>query len=148
VVRSSCAREWALKATTSTTSVYPRPGRLACVDLADYLACWRPGCRADLHVIPGALDPARDAIDRLGSAYGGVGALNLDLHPDMDGPENPLVELDRLASHCRERFLAAEDGRFIYTSSERLDGRTGTADLLVIAGPTPDPQADDQKDRA
>ena len=111
------------------------------VDLADYLACWRPASRADLHVIPGALDSARDAVDRLVPAYGGVGALNLDLHTDLDGPGNPLVELDQLAFHCRARFLEAEEGDFVFTSSERLDGRTGTADLVVIECACPNNRA-------
>lgn len=125
-------------------STYPRRGRLVCVDLTDYLACWRPGSRADLHVIPLPFGPARDAIDRLAPAYGSVGALNLDLLPDLDGPENPLAELNQLASHCRERFLGEQEGNFVFTSSERLDGRTGTADLVVIAGRPSGPWPDEQ----
>ena len=55
------------------------------------------------------------------------------MRPDLDGLGNPLVALDRLASHCRERFLPGEEGHFVFISSERLDGKTGTADLVVIA---------------
>ncbi len=120
----------------------PRRGRLVCVDLADYLASWRPGSRAELHVIPSALRPARDAVNRLVPSFERVGALNLDLHAYLDGQKNLLFDLDQLALHCRERFPEASEGNFVFTSSERLDGSTGTADLVVIEGACPCPRSD------
>ena len=116
-------------------AVIPRTGRLVCVDLADYLACWRPGAMADLHVIPCSFDEAALALGTLLTAAEGssVSALNLHLHLDLDAPGNHLVELDQLATCCREFFLGPEDG-MVFTTADRLDGVTGLADLLVVHG--------------
>ena len=116
----------------------PRRGRLVCVDLADHLACWAPGGTADLHVIPSAFDEAARALSRLlvpGDATSSqVRALNLHAHCDLDAPGITLAELDRLAMHCRGLFLRP-DGDMVFTTADRLDGVTGSADLLLIHGP-------------
>ena len=116
-------------------AVIPRRGRLACADLADYLACWRPGARANLHVIPSSFDEAALALGTLptGTEGSNASALNLHLHLDLDAPGNQLAELDRLATCCREFFLGPEDG-MVFTTADRLDGVTGLADLLVVHG--------------
>jgi len=114
----------------------PRRGRrLVCVDLADHLACWIPGTTADLHVLPSGLDEATRVLSRLpalGHATSSqVRALNLHAHYDLDAPGNLLTELDQLATHCRGLFLGPK-GDLVFTTADRLDGVTGSADLLVI----------------
>lgn len=117
----------------------PRRGRrLVCVDLADHLACWTPGSTADLHALPSGFDEAARVLSRLpvlGDAISSqVRALNLHAHYDLDAPGNFLTELDQLATHCRGLFLGP-DGDMVFTTADRLDGVTGSADLLVIHGP-------------
>lgn len=117
----------------------PRRGRrLVCVDLADHLACWTPGTTADLHVLPSGFDEAARVLSRLpalGHATSSqVRALNLHAHYDLDAPGNFLAELDQLATHCCGLFLGPE-GDMVFTTADRLDGVTGSADLLVIHGP-------------
>ena len=116
-------------------ATYPRRGRLVGVDLADYLATWCPGGRADLYVMPAPLADARPMINELQRAPGQITALNLDLHFDPDDPNNPVVAIDQLATCCREHLLPREDAPFVFTTSERLDGTTGTFDLLLIERP-------------
>ncbi len=116
-------------------AVLPRRGRLVCVDLADHLACWRPGSVADLHVIPSGVDDAARVLSRLpvpgDAGMSGTRALNLHLHPDLDARSSLLVEIDRLATRCRE-LLLGPDGDMVFTTADRMDGLTGSADLLVI----------------
>ena len=116
----------------------PRRGRLVCVDLADYLLTWRPGRAADLHVLPSDLDAAEQALRALplrGRGGEGVRALNLGFHlsPDVPGPS--LSEIDRFASRCCE-LLQVPGGDAAFTDTHRLDGRTGSLDLLVIRDAT------------
>lgn len=116
-------------------TITPRKGRLVCVDLADHLACWRPGNAADLHVIPSSFDEAARVLSRLpvpaDAGVSGTRALNLHLHHDRDACRGLLVKIDRLATHCRRLFLAP-DGEMVFTTADRMDGVTGSADLLVI----------------
>ncbi len=117
----------------------PRRGRhLVCVDLADHLACWTPGSTAHLHALPSGFDEAARVLSRLpalGDASSSqVRALNLHVHYDLDTPGNLLTELDQLATQCRGLFLGPE-GNMVFTTADRLDGVTGSADLLVIHGP-------------
>ncbi len=117
-------------------AMLPRVGRLICVDLADHLACWPPGGVADLHVIPSAYDAAEQVFCRLADAghansRGGARAINLHLQLDADAPGSALVHIDRLATSCRG-FLLASDGNMVFTNTERLDGTTATADLLIV----------------
>ena len=104
-------------------------------DLADHLACWPPGGVADLHVIPSAYDAAEQAFPRLADAENagshGARAVNLHMHLDADAPGSHLVEIDRLATSC-EAFFLAPDGNIVFTDTERLDGTTATADLLIV----------------
>ena len=111
--------------------VIPRRGRLVCVDLADYLLTWRPGRVADLHVLLADWDAAGQALRTLplpGRRSDGVRALNLGFQPDAG---QSLSEIDRFASWCCERLLAP-GGDAVFTDTDRLDGRTGLVDLLVI----------------
>lgn len=113
----------------------PRGDRLICTDLADHLACWQPGGVADLHVIPSTYDAAEEVFRRLadaGHAEGhGAWAINLHLHLDANAPGSPLAEIDRLATSC-QALLLAPDGNIVFTDTERLDGTTATADLLIV----------------
>jgi len=110
----------------------PRQGRLVCVDLADYLHIWRQGRVADLHVVSLAGGDAGLALRNLPlPANGSVRALTLGFHLDPDAPDQGVVEVDRFASVCRERLLAP-DGEVVFTDMDRLDGVTGSVDLLVI----------------
>ena len=118
-------------------AIAPRQGRLICVDLADHLACWTPGHAARLHAIPSRFDDAARALAPLIKA-GGTGlrqaaALNLHVHLGRDHPGNVLSEIERLDTHCRALFLRS-DGRAVATTADRLDGKTGTADLLIGEG--------------
>ncbi len=116
-------------------TIVPRRGRLVCVDLADHLACWRSGSAADLHVIPSGFDDAARVLSRLPAAgdagVSGTRALNLHLHLDLNTRSNLILEIDRLATHCRGLFLGP-DGDMVFTTADRMDGVTGSADLLVI----------------
>ena len=58
-------------------------------------------------------------------------AINLHLQLDADAPGSALAEIDRLATSC-QGFLLASDGNMVFTDPERLDGTTGTADLLIV----------------
>ena len=113
----------------------PRGGRLVCVDLADHLACWPPGGVAALHVIPSAYDAAEQVFRRLADAghagSHGARAVNLHMHLDLSAPGSRLVKIDRLAASCGA-FLLAPDGSMVFTDTERLDGTTTTADLLIV----------------
>ncbi len=117
------------------STIVPRRGRLVCVDLADHLTCWRPGSAADLHVIPSGFDDAARVLSLLpvpnDAGVSGIRALNLHLHPDLNARGTLIVEIDRLATHCRELFLGS-DGNMVFTTADRMDGVTGSADLLVI----------------
>lgn len=118
--------------------VQPRRGRLICVDLADWLHTWRPGRVAELHAIPSAFDAAVQALRRVPVPAGGARALNLVFHLDPDAiyrgvPGDWLRGVERLAGHCRGLFLGP-DGDMVFTDADRLDGRTGSADLLVVRG--------------
>ncbi len=112
----------------------PRRGRLVCVDLADYLLTWRPGRAADLHVLSSDLDVAEPALHTLppcGRGGEGMRALNLGFHLAPDAPGPSLSEIDCFASRCCE-LLLPPDGDAVFTDTHRLDGRTGSVDLLVI----------------
>lgn len=114
--------------------VIPRRGRLVCVDLADYLLTWQPGRAADLHMLSSDLDAAEQALRTLtlsGKGSDGARALNLGFHLDPCAPGKPLSEIDCFASRCCE-LLLAPDGDAVFTNTHRLDGRTGSVDLLVI----------------
>ncbi len=110
--------------------VIPRRGRLVCVDLADYLLTWQVGFAADLHVLSSDLD-AEQVLRTLrlpGRRSDGARALNLGFQPD---PGQNLSEIDHFALRCCE-LLLAPDGDAVFTDTDRLDGRTGSVDLLVV----------------
>ncbi len=113
--------------------VIPRRGRLVCVDLADYLLTWRPGRVADLHVLSSDLEVAELALHGLLSSgcHNGVRAFNLGFHLDPNAPGKPLSKIDCFASRCCDLLLAPH-GDAVVTDTDRLDGRTGSVDLLVI----------------
>jgi hypothetical protein len=114
--------------------VIPRRGRLVCVDFADYLHTWRPGRAADLHVLSSDLDAAEQAMRTMplpGKDNEGVRALNLGFHLDPNVSGRSLSEIDRFASRCSQ-LLLLPDRDAVFTDTDRLDGRTGSVDLLVI----------------
>ncbi len=114
-------------------AVIPRRGQLICVDLADYLHTWRPGRIAHLHVVPFAWDDAELAMGGLPlpKVGGSARALNIGFHLDPFAQGKPLAEIDRFSTRCRELFLPPE-GDTVFTNTDRLDGKVGSADLLVI----------------
>lgn len=92
------------------------------MDLADYLLTWRSGRIATLYTLPFDAEPVV-------SSERGC-ALNILLSPDPDMPA-PLGQIDRYASRCADT-LRQPDGDMVVTTADRLDGRTGLVDLLVI----------------
>ena len=103
-------------------TIQPREGRLICVDLGDFLLTWRPGRGAVLQTLSG----------NLAAKPGHQGcAVNILFQFDWNAPSFSLEQIDRLASALCEQRLSA-DGDAVFTTSDRLDGRTGTVDLLVI----------------
>jgi hypothetical protein len=114
-------------------AVIPRRGQLICVDLADYLHTWRPGRIAHLHVVPFAWDDAELAMGGLPlpKVGGSARALNIGFHLDPCAQGKPLAQIDRFSTRCRELFLPPE-GDTVFTNTDRLDGKVGSADLLVI----------------
>ena len=100
------------------------------MDFADYMHVWRPGRVADLHVVPFAGGDACAALQ--GASLpddGSVRALTIGFHLDLDAPDWGLVDVDRFATACRERLIAP-DGDVVFTTMDRLDGVTGSVDLL------------------
>lgn len=115
-------------------AIMPPRGRLVCVDLADHLACWKSGSTADLHVIASDIDVDAQVLSRLSELYTGVNrvrALILHAHLDPDAPGNRVAALDHIASQCRNIFLRPDDN-VVFTTADRMDGITGSADLLLI----------------
>ena len=111
--------------------VRPREGRLICVDLADYLYTWRAGRVGDLHVLPFDLDAAARDPSEMPLLAGTVRALNLLFHLDRRAATPSLAEIDRYVVQCREQLLPPA-GDVVFTTADRLDGKTGSVDLLVI----------------
>ena len=110
----------------------PSGGQLVGVDLADYLKCWLPGQVADLHLIPFDAEAASERLRAI-VPPGRLAGLNLNIHFPEDGPNSTLAAVDRLANLCRETLLSTEPGwPVLFTTRDRLDGETGTADLLLI----------------
>ncbi|MGI4940665.1 MAG: hypothetical protein ACRYHQ_08910 [Janthinobacterium lividum] len=110
----------------------PREGRLVCVDFADFMRVWRPGRAADLHVVPFAGGDAAAALQGVSLPdEGSVRALTIGFHLDPDAPDQGLVEVDRFATVCCELF-PTPDGDVVFTTMDRLDGVTGSVDVLVI----------------
>ena len=114
-------------------AVRSRRGQMIGVDLADYLHTWRPGSVADLHVVPFAGRDAELALCGLPASKPGgqARALNVGFHLDPCAPGQALGEIDRFATRCCEMFLTS-NGSAVFTNTERLDGKVGSADLLVI----------------
>lgn len=110
----------------------PRQGQLVGVDFADYERVWRPGRVADLHVVPFTGGDAGAALREVPlPAEGSVRALTIGFHLDPDAPDQGLVEVDRFAATCCE-LLSTPDGNVVFTDMARLDGVTGSVDLLVV----------------
>ena len=114
-------------------AVIPRQGQLICVDLADYLHTWRPGRIADLHVVPFAWGDAGLAMGGLPlpKVRSSARALNIGFHLDPCAQGKPLAEIDRFSTRCRELFLRPQ-GDTVFTNTDRLDGKVGSADILLI----------------
>lgn len=114
------------------TLTNPRRGQLVGVDFADYRQVWQPGRVADLHVVPFACGDAATALKGVSlPEEGSVRALTIGFDLDLDAPDLSLVDVDRFATACCERLLAP-DGDVVFTTMDRLDGITGSVDLLVI----------------
>ena len=114
------------------TLTNPRQGQLIGVDFADYRQVWRPGRVADLHVVSFASGDAGAFLHEVSlPSKGSVRALTFGFHLDPDAPDQGLVEVDRFATACRERLLTP-DGEVVFTTMDRLEGVTGSVDLLVI----------------
>ncbi len=114
------------------TLTSPRQGQLVGVDFADYRQVWQPGRVSDLHVVPFAGGNAATALQ--GASLpdkGSVRALTIGFPLDLDAPDLRLMDVDRFATACCERLLAP-DGDVVFTTMDRLDGVTGSVDLLVI----------------
>ena len=114
-------------------AVIPRQGQLICTDLADYLHTWRPGRVAHLHLVPFAGGDAELALCGLPlpKVGGGARALNIGFHLDPCAQGRALTEIDRFATRCCELFLRLR-GDTVFTNTDRLDGKVGSADLLII----------------
>ena len=112
----------------------PPSGRLVCVDLADCLMCWPPGRIGDLHLIPFNAGSAKHALCGITVPQGLTTATVIAQGPH-EGSDSDLSALDLLAGVCGE-FLFGTNGvaPMLFTNGDRLDGATGTADLLLIHG--------------
>ena len=110
----------------------PPTGRMPCLDFADLLACWPPGGVSTLYVISSNSDKAAQNLSNLPTTEIGrrrIRFLNLVVHSYLDDPNENLLWLDRLADCCLESFPECD---WLYTIGTRMDGVTGTADLLLI----------------
>ena len=107
-------------------------GRLVCVDLADCLMCWPAGRAGILHLVPSNAGQARPVLDGLVGAMRPLTA-TLIAHFLEHGPDSTLAAIDALARLCGEvLFETNELAPMLFTTGDRLDGVTGTADLLLI----------------
>lgn len=110
----------------------PATGRLVCVDLADCLLCWMSGRVADLRLIPFNARAAGPDLMRIAHKPRPSAAM-LIAHFPPAGPDSTLAALDRLAHACRLAAFGVDgDARLIFTTGERPDGMTGTADYLLV----------------
>ncbi len=110
----------------------PPSGRLVCVDLADCLMCWPPGRAGILHMIPLNMDRAALALRGI-TVPGRLITATLIMHVPDDGPDSSLLAVDSLARLCGTvLFGSFDDAPMLFTTGERLDGVTRTADLLLI----------------
>ena len=106
--------------------------RFICIDLVDTLLLWQPGREATLHCMPADPSGAARALDAIPVPQGGALGIDLQFHHDLDHlPDGVLFNIDQVANDCTERLLRP-DGDSLVTTASRLDGRTGTVDLLVI----------------
>ena len=108
-------------------AVSPRAGRLIGVDVADIVQTWQPGRMGTLHSVP-LPAPAERALP----AARPCRAINIGFQLELDPPGSPLVEMDDFATRCRERYLSKR-GTVVFTNTHGIDGRGGSADLLLIA---------------
>ena len=110
----------------------PPSGRLVCVDLADCLMCWPPGRAGVLHLIPFNVDRAARALCDI-PMRGRLITVTLIAHFPEHGPDSTLVAMDGLARLCGTvLFGSFDEAPMLFTTGDRLDGVTGTADLLLI----------------
>lgn len=107
-------------------AVAPREGQLIGVDLDDILQTWQPGSMGDLHDVP-TVEPAAGCLPRSHRCS----AISIGFHLDAGAPGNALVVMNDFAMRCRERYLP-DGGTAVFTNTNRLDGRSGSADLLLI----------------
>lgn len=106
--------------------------RFICIDLVDTLLVWQPGREATLHCIPADPGTAARALDGIPVPQGGALGIDLQFHHDLDLlPDSVCFDIDLVANDCANRLLRPDGDRLVTTAS-RLDGRTGTVDLLVI----------------
>ena len=84
-----------------------------------------------MHLIPSNPEKAAQFLDNVPVASGGAWALDLRLHPRSDYSDITLDDIDQLAIHCQSRCLGP-DGDSLVTDARRLDGASGSADLLII----------------
>lgn len=105
--------------------------RLVCIDLFDILSLWRPGRTATLHLIPMHPEKAVQAMEDIPVHPVGAQAVDVRFHFRSDWADVQLEKICGLAERCALRFVR-DDGDFIYTNDRRLDGASGSADLLII----------------
>ena len=107
-------------------------GRLVCVDLADCLMCWPSGRVGDLHLIPFNAEAAEHVLQGI-AVPSRLDTVTIIAHFPEEGPDSSLVAMDTLANRCGVfLFGSYEKASMLFTSGDRLDGVTGTADLLLI----------------
>ena len=104
------------------------------IDLLNTLSLWRPGQTATLHLIPLDFEKAVQAMEEIPVHPAGAQAVDVRFHlsPDIaDIADGTLVQICDLAEYCAFRFVR-DNGSYTYTDSRRLDGASGSADLLII----------------
>ena len=105
----------------------PAEGQMVGVDLVDHLLCWPAGGEAELRVLPFGPFPAADA-----GPPGGVSAVCLNFHFDPADPALSLQAIDAFATEARGFYGLAEDGPLLFTTRDRVDGVTGSVDVLWV----------------
>ena len=112
--------------------IVPRGGQIVGVDLADHLAIWRPGGSALLYRVPFEYNAVAAWLEDVATGEPFAGVV-LNVHVDMNASEWTLESIDGVATLVRDRLLGADTaGGMLFTSRERLDGGTGTMDVLLI----------------
>ncbi len=94
--------------------------------------CWPVGRAGVLHLVPFNAGQAAGVLGGI-AVPGRLLTATLIVHFPEHGPDSSLAAIAALADLCGEAlFGPGKPAPMLFTTGDRLDGVTGTADLLLI----------------